>query len=128
LEDFEGNIGNPSDDFEGNLGILGSGPWCDSEGSSANDSGESYMLLCGDDTKCHAIYDGWGCCEGRKGRARCPPHKPVMCARKCMRNTFHCCDTLANYCQGIGGPRYCPSTTYEVIGGVPVEGEIPGPT
>merc|ERR1712038_386091 len=92
------------------------GPWCDSQGNSVKHSGVSYMLLCGDGTRCHVIYHGWGCCEGRKGRARCPPHKPVMCARKCIRNSFHCCDTLANYCQGVGGPRYCPSTNYGSYG------------
>jgi len=69
---------------------------------------EENKLECGDGTSCDANTQGWGCCNGRSGRARCPKNHPIMCAeKKCAGGKDYCCNTTIPDCLKYGGQRTC---------------------
>lgn len=84
-------------------------------------SGRNLHLECMDGTFCLAFaevgsHDGWNCCSGHGGRARCPLVFPFMCARpsSCADGTAHCCVAEPSQCEPAeGGLRTCGGDSSE---------------
>ena len=71
---------------------------------------EDYVMKCNDGSYCNHLEDGWSCCNGKGGRAKCPQNVPNMCAeKKCANNMDHCC-VIDGICEEYyGGKRPCSS-------------------
>ena len=64
---------------------------------------EDNLLKCRDGSYCN----GWSCCNDHNGRAKCPPNKPMMCAKEksCAGGADFCCSN--EDCKNDDGPRPC---------------------
>jgi hypothetical protein len=60
---------------------------------------------CNDGSTCDTPSE-WTCCSGRGGRAKCPLHSPLMCAKPnaCSGSSDYCCEPD---CDAYGGIRQC---------------------
>ena len=57
-------------------------------------SGEMYVYVCFDGTRCNWQLEGTDCCECRGGRAICDLNAPFMCESiACGDRGSHCCDS-----------------------------------
>lgn len=69
------------------------------------------MLVCGDGTTCDVKGpEGWSCCGGKGGRAKCPRNAPTMCNKASCGagRQEHCCALSGSTCDGgWDGERPC---------------------
>ncbi len=61
-------------------------------------SGE--FLECNDKSTCDlGSSEGWFCCKGRGGRAKCPASMPIMCAARDCGGMDYCCVEKEKGCE-----------------------------
>jgi hypothetical protein len=74
-------------------------------------------LMCQDGSMCNVVTDGWGCCNDKGTREKCPKNFPVMCRkeRACAAGMDYCCEATISDCASFNGTRPCLDSTTQSL-------------